>query len=73
MKIEQVIDYALPCMNSEKALKDVHKQMLNGNFDGATAAALNAAGHIQWMLFTILKMKEAHDSNSLRQCTNKIP
>ena len=69
MKIEQIIDYASPCMSAEKLLKEVHSQMLNGNFDRATAAALNAAGHIQWMLFTIKKMKEAHDSHSPEQYT----
>lgn len=69
MKVEQVIDYAFPCMNAEKALKETHNCMLNNDFDGATASALNAAGHIQWMLFTISKMKEAHDSHSPKQYT----
>lgn len=73
MHIEQVIDYASPCMSAEKSLKEVHKHMLDGNFDRATAAALNAAGHIQWMLFTIYKMKEAHDSNSPEQYTHSLP
>lgn len=73
MRVEQIIDYASPCMSAEKALKDVHKHMTNNNFDGATAAALNASGHIQWMLFTILKMKETNDSNSLKQYTSTIP
>jgi hypothetical protein len=67
MKVEQVIDYALPCMNAEKALKDVHKHMLDNNFDKATAAALNAAGHIQWMLFTMKKMEEQYESNRPKQ------
>jgi hypothetical protein len=69
MKVEEIIDYASPCMSAEKAIKDVHNRMLDFDFDGATAEALNAAGHIQWMLFTIRKMKEAHDSHSLKQYT----
>ena len=69
MKVEQVIDYAFPCMNAETALKETHNCMLNNDFDGATASSLNAAGHIQWMLFTISKMKEAHDSHSPKQYT----
>ena len=47
--------------------------MLNEDFDRASAAALNAAGHIQWMLFTIYKMKEAHDSHSPEQYTHALP
>ncbi|CAB4180589.1 hypothetical protein UFOVP1049_60 [uncultured Caudovirales phage] len=73
MKVEQIIDYASPCMSAEKSLKEVHSQMLDGNFDRATAAALNAAGHIQWMLFTIHKMKEEHDSHSPEQYTYAFP
>jgi len=73
MKVEQIIDYASPCMSEEKALKETHKHMLDCNFDKATASALNAAGHIQWMLFTIHKMKEKHDSNSPKQCASTIP
>ena len=73
MNVEQIIDYASPCMSAEKSLKEVHSHMLDGNFDRATAAALNAAGHIQWMLFTIHKMKETHDSHSPEQYTHALP
>lgn len=35
MKIEQIKDYAYPCMMAEKALKEVHRHMLSKQNDQA--------------------------------------
>lgn len=42
MKEDIVIDYAAPCMNAERALKDLHKAMLERNYEQAIEAALQA-------------------------------
>jgi hypothetical protein len=42
MKEDIVIDYAAPCMNAERALKDLHNAMLERNYEQAIEAALQA-------------------------------
>ena len=43
MKVEEIIDYAWPCMCAEKALKQAHQAMLSKDYDlaiGYTHAAI---------------------------------
>jgi hypothetical protein len=46
MKINQVIDYALPCMLAENALKEVHQNMLDKNYDDALNKCFTAMTNI---------------------------
>jgi hypothetical protein len=46
MKIEQIIDYALPCMLAENALKEVHLSMLDKNYDDALNECFKAMTNI---------------------------
>jgi len=41
----EIIDYAMPTMLAEKALKDLHNAALNGEFEKAIEFALEAAVH----------------------------
>lgn len=44
--MEELKDYAYPCMMAEKALKDVHYAMLKRDVDEASRQCLNA---LKWM------------------------
>lgn len=46
MKIEQIIDYAMPCMLAENALKEVHLFMLDKNYDDALNECFKAMTNI---------------------------
>jgi len=46
MKIEQVTDYAYPCMQAENALKKVHQNMLDKNYDDALNECFTAITNI---------------------------
>jgi hypothetical protein len=39
---EQIIDYALPCMNAERALKDAHNAFLDQDLDKALTCTMEA-------------------------------
>lgn len=53
MKIEEIKDYALPCMLAEKALKDAHQFMLSQQPIKAMEAGVIAINHIHDMLDAI--------------------
>ena len=53
MKIEEIKDYALPCMLAEKALKDAHQFMLEQQPIKAMEAGVIALNHIHDMLDAI--------------------
>jgi hypothetical protein len=44
-----IIDYALPCMNAEKALKDVHNAFLEQDLDKALTRAMDALIEVRLM------------------------
>ena len=58
MKIEQVNDYALPCMQAEHALKEVHQCMLSNHYDDAIYECTVALTYIDRMMEAIKHMKE---------------
>jgi len=39
---DELIDYASPCMAAEKALKDLHKAMLDRDFEKALSRGMDA-------------------------------
>lgn len=57
MKIEKVIDYALPCMRAEYALKEVHLKMLDKQYDDALNECAMAIVAITDMMSAIKEMK----------------
>lgn len=57
MKIEKVIDYALPCMRAEYALKEVHLKMLDKQYDDAFEECAIAITAISDMMLAIKEMK----------------
>jgi hypothetical protein len=57
MKIEKVTDYALPCMQAEHALKEVHQCMLSNHYDDAIYEGTVALTYIANMIEAIEQMK----------------
>ena len=57
MKIEKINDYALPCMQAEHALKEVHQCMLNNHYDDAVYECTVALTYIGNMIEAIKQMK----------------
>ncbi len=55
---EVVIDYAYPCMMAEKALKNLHNAMLEGNYDEALEQALEAMAQVRLTANAIKDMQE---------------
>ena len=53
MKIEEIKDYALPCMLAEKCLKDAHQFMLSQQPIKALEIGIIAINHIHDMLDAI--------------------
>lgn len=53
-----VIDYALPCMMAENALKKAHNAMLDKNYDEAMGETLTAIAESRLMYNAIRYMKE---------------
>ena len=58
---EQIIDYALPCMNAEKALKDVHNAFLEQNMDLALTRAMDALIDVRLMYAALRHTKEKRE------------
>lgn len=57
MKIEKVNDYALPCMQAEKSLKEVHQLMLDNKYQHALQECTIALTHIADLMEAIEQMK----------------
>jgi hypothetical protein len=55
MKIEQIKDYAYPCMMAENALKEVHRYMLSNQNDQALNECVKAITAIANMMEAIKK------------------
>ena len=56
--MEELIDYAYPCMMAERALHEVHKSMLKGDFDTALEQATVALVETRIMANSIRGMRE---------------
>lgn len=57
MKIEQIKDYAYPCMMAEKKLKLVHELMLKNKHEDALKESTLAITYIADMMQAIKEMK----------------
>jgi hypothetical protein len=58
MATAEIIDYAKPCMDAEKALKDAHDAVLNGKFDEAMTKTMDALVSVRLMYGALRHMKE---------------
>jgi hypothetical protein len=58
MQSNEIIDYAKPCMDAEKALKDAHEAVLNGNLDLAMTKTMDAVISARLMYGSLRHMKE---------------
>lgn len=63
--IDQIVDYAMPCMNAERELKKTHEAVLKNDFDSAIEAATRAAAECRLLVVTLKEMKERE--NALRK------
>jgi len=62
MNVEQVIDYAYPCMMAERALRDLHAAMLRNDHEEAMEHALAAMAEARMTYNSIVLMKEKRDA-----------
>lgn len=67
---DTIIDYAMPCMNAERALKDAHNAVLENDYDAAISAAMRATGECRLLVVSLKGMKE--QQNALRKQTTSV-
>ena len=64
IKIEQIKDYAYPCMMAERAVKNVYNLMLEGKKDQAIAECITAIHEIEDIITAIQNEKIKTPTNS---------
>jgi len=60
MHTEVINDYAKPCMDAERALKDAHNAVLENNLDAAMTKTMDAIIAARLMYGALRLMKETH-------------
>jgi len=63
METAEIVDYARPCMEAEKALKDAHDAVLDGKFDEAMTKTMDALVSVRLMYGALRHMKERDGQN----------
>jgi hypothetical protein len=58
MTTEVIVDYAKPCMDAEKALRDAHNAVLEQNLELAMTKAMDAVICARLMYGSLRDMKE---------------
>lgn len=53
LKTDVVVDYASPCLKAERALKDLHRAMLEQDYEKAIDCALHALAETKLTLNAI--------------------
>jgi hypothetical protein len=61
VNIELIIDYAKPCMDAEKALRDAHNAVLDQKLDLAMNRTMDAIICARLMYGSLRDMKEKRD------------
>lgn len=61
MNTEVIVDYAKPCMDAEKALKDAHDAVLDQDLDLAMTKTMDAVISARLMYGSLRDMKEKRD------------
>ena len=62
MFIVSVVDYALPCMQAEKMLKEVHDAALHGDLEKAMEYTTQAIAECKLLFNSLQIMKEKEDA-----------
>ena len=57
-QVTEIVDYAKPCMDAERALKDAHNAVLENNFDAAMTKTMDALVSVRLMQGALRHMKE---------------
>lgn len=57
-KATAIVDYAYPCMMAEKGLREVHKAMLENDYETAIEAAIQTLVDTKLMVLAIKHMKD---------------
>ena len=60
--MNEIVDYAYPCMMAENALRKAHHAMLEQDYDVAIGETLNAITEARIMIHAINDMKERQDA-----------
>jgi len=60
MTTEVIVDYAKPCMDAEKALKDAHDAVLDGKLELAMTKTMDAIIAARLMYGALRLMKEKY-------------
>jgi hypothetical protein len=58
---DDIQDYKKPCMDAEKALRDAHEAVLNGDLDLAMTKTMDAVICARLMYGSLRDMKEKQD------------
>ena len=58
MQSNEIIDYAKPCMDAEKALRDAHEAVLDGKLELAMTKTMDAIIDARLMYNALRHMKE---------------
>jgi hypothetical protein len=61
MATAEIIDYAKPCMDAEKALKDAHNAVLDGKLEQAMTHTMDAIISARLMYGALRHMKEQNE------------
>jgi len=61
MEIAEIIDYAKPCMDAERALKDAHNAVLEGKMELAMTKTMDALVNVRLMHGALRHMKEQNE------------
>lgn len=67
---DTIVDYAMPCMNAERALKEAHNAVLENDYDAAISAAMRATGECRLLVVSLKGMKE--QQNALRKQATSV-
>jgi hypothetical protein len=61
MNDEVIVDYAKPCMDAEKALKDAHNAVLDGKLELAMTKTMDAVISARLMYGALRHMREQNE------------
>jgi len=57
----EIVDYARPCMDAERELKNAHDAVLDRKFDEAMTKTMDALVSVRLMYGALRHMKEVHE------------
>ena len=67
---EMVLDYAYPCMKTEKSLKNLHNAAIENRFDDAIECGLIALAELKLTINALKEMKNVKSRLVIQQSEN---